>query len=710
MGGCCAKGGAVHSATVTVLDAATEVYNYASSALDEIYVELFGVDDVPRDQNTRTVEEDGWTRVDGVYLNGGCPASAKMGPRFEFDNLRDAKAAAAGMFDCGGVTMVEDYRYQLRVGSGGQFGDGVMQSHVAGETSWLKPATGFAGDDESGDEQPTRNDGQPEVPAGEAEVGEEERQKRLKEQRRLAEEARQREKERVARLENKRKEEAAALAQQQPPEKLQVKCDYGNCQGVFVASTGELELYNGKKHYRCDDHKDVLYVCHDGERWLLTWEEKPEKGSDFNCIALSQKSTAVNVCALRDWNNKGVRCYDYEQFHSTNEPEEGKWTDPEFPPDDSSLASDKWGENVKWVRACNLHRCEKMSLFDAVEPMDAKQGSVGDCWLIAAFAGMAEFPGYIESEIFQGIEDLTADSKYDIKLYNPYAKEWEIVTIDDYLPVWENDVESTIMCKPNGHELYMCLLEKAFAKRWGGYFKLSGGASANGFVALLGTTDCIRYKKKDDYEESGKWRMIYIAFDAEEEPKTYEGGWWCASDDKDLDDEGIWELLRSSDGKNYPMNCAMNNSQKGEIEKEREDGLVEGHAYTLLGAYTLESSGSTTRLLCLRNPWGKHEWNGDWSDESPLWDSVAASALAAAGIERVKKEDGAFYMSFEDFKRCWGRVGITRKSVPVGKAGGALLKSRGGPKKKAAAISRTTLGAIGAEFLMEDVMPSMLGE
>jgi hypothetical protein len=45
-------------------------------------------------------------------------------------------------------------------------------------------------------------------------------------------------------------------------------------------------------------------------------------------------------------------------------------------------------------------------------------------------------------------------------------------------------------------------------------------------------------------------------------------------------------------------------------------GLVSGHAYTLQQA---KQTRTGHRLLCLRNPWGEYEWNGDWSDTSPLW-------------------------------------------------------------------------------------------
>jgi hypothetical protein len=44
-------------------------------------------------------------------------------------------------------------------------------------------------------------------------------------------------------------------------------------------------------------------------------------------------------------------------------------------------------------------------------------------------------------------------------------------------------------------------------------------------------------------------------------------------------------------------------------------GLVLKHTYSLLAC--LEVNG--VKLCRLRNPWGKTEWKGDWSDNSSLW-------------------------------------------------------------------------------------------
>ena len=49
-------------------------------------------------------------------------------------------------------------------------------------------------------------------------------------------------------------------------------------------------------------------------------------------------------------------------------------------------------------------------------------------------------------------------------------------------------------------------------------------------------------------------------------------------------------------------------------------GLVDAHAYSLIGAKEIKGKmGKTIRLCQVRNPWGKKEWTGDWSDSSALW-------------------------------------------------------------------------------------------
>jgi len=46
-----------------------------------------------------------------------------------------------------------------------------------------------------------------------------------------------------------------------------------------------------------------------------------------------------------------------------------------------------------------------------------------------------------------------------------------------------------------------------------------------------------------------------------------------------------------------------------------ENGIVGGHAYSLLAGYEITVLGKPVKLVKLRNPWGDSEWKGKWNDD-----------------------------------------------------------------------------------------------
>jgi calpain-15 len=50
------------------------------------------------------------------------------------------------------------------------------------------------------------------------------------------------------------------------------------------------------------------------------------------------------------------------------------------------------------------------------------------------------------------------------------------------------------------------------------------------------------------------------------------------------------------------------------------------------------------RLIKLRNPWGKFEWNGDYSDKSDLWTEEMKIQVGWSDAD-----DGIFFMKLEDY-------------------------------------------------------------
>ena len=57
----------------------------------------------------------------------------------------------------------------------------------------------------------------------------------------------------------------------------------------------------------------------------------------------------------------------------------------------------------------------------------------------------------------------------------------------------------------------------------------------------------------------------------------------------------------------------------GAGENRNDEGVISGHAYSLISIHELTHKGKEIKLLKLRNPWGSGEWQGDWSDKSELW-------------------------------------------------------------------------------------------
>ena len=83
-------------------------------------------------------------------------------------------------------------------------------------------------------------------------------------------------------------------------------------------------------------------------------------------------------------------------------------------------------------------------------------------------------------------------------------------------------------------------------------------------------------------------------------------------------------------------------------------GLVPGHAYSLISVKEHEEEG--IRLLHIRNPWGSFEWDGAWADESEEWTDEMIDYFEPT----FDSEDGAFWISFEDFLENFDSVRVCK--------------------------------------------------
>jgi hypothetical protein len=276
-----------------------------------------------------------------------------------------------------------------------------------------------------------------------------------------------------------------------------------------------------------------------------------------------------------------------------------KFTDPDFPPTDRSLYRDPsrkpaGSSCTGWKRLSELSA--KPQLFkDGVEAGDVIQGQLGDCWFLGALSVVAE-----REKLFFNLFNTTeanAFGVYSCRFFHNGA--WEDVIVDDHVPVTYGDK----LLNARGSsvdEMWVPLIEKAFAKMNGCYEALVSGSESEAFVAMTGCPP----------EE------LEIAKIAD-----------------------LGAKLRELHGAGTLLGASCN---RGGVEEAR-DGLLMRHAYGILDIVKL-SLGVT--LVKLRNPWGKLEWTGDWSDHSPLWNAKLRTEAGSSVAD-----DGVFFMSVDDVKQ-----------------------------------------------------------
>lgn len=118
-------------------------------------------------------------------------------------------------------------------------------------------------------------------------------------------------------------------------------------------------------------------------------------------------------------------------------------------------------------------------------------------------------------------------------------------------------------------------------------------------------------------------------------------------------------------------NCLMGCSIKGQgkegthIGDDGPTGLIMNHAYGLNDIIELtdpSNPGKPIRLLRIRNPWGKTEWNGAWGAGSEELEKN--SGLLKKYIEHLPPDeqfdldadDGTFFMPYSEWKEIFSTL------------------------------------------------------
>ncbi|KAF9552248.1 cysteine proteinase [Agrocybe pediades] len=271
------------------------------------------------------------------------------------------------------------------------------------------------------------------------------------------------------------------------------------------------------------------------------------------------------------------------------------------------------------------------------------QGDLNDCWFLSALATVATAPKLIEKLCVHRDEQVGV---YGFIFFRDNA--WVTVIIDDLLytrvPKYEElkateqelyhfDKEKfnkaarkgskTLYFAKSGaeEETWVPLIEKAYAKLHGNYASIQLGKECDGMEDLTGGVSTILLSKDI------------------------------------LDTDKFWSDELGRANKDRVFGCSFNTlnpSRKGYSEVPVfVQGLVGGHSYSVLRA--VECKGK--KFVIVRNPWGKAEWTGRWSDGSKEWTKEWLEILPTLGHQFG--DDGQFVMEYSDWLEAFSHIDRT---------------------------------------------------
>lgn len=178
---------------------------------------------------------------------------------------------------------------------------------------------------------------------------------------------------------------------------------------------------------------------------------------------------------------------------------------------------------------------------------------------------------------------------------------WECITIDDQIPcdLSYNEISPLYnKTRKNDCELWVVLLEKAWAKIFRGYQNIDGGFMTEPLRDLTGASTEAFYTSGTEEEE--------------------------------FDEEFLWKKVLETSEKNWITCASTFNTENGD-EYDQNVGICYSHAYSLLDGieiyeyegryYKNHAKGKRIRLLKMRNPHGTNESVMEWGDQDIRWKS-----------------------------------------------------------------------------------------
>ncbi|KAJ4949319.1 hypothetical protein JOQ06_020835 [Pogonophryne albipinna] len=310
--------------------------------------------------------------------------------------------------------------------------------------------------------------------------------------------------------------------------------------------------------------------------------------------------------------------------------------DPLFPATPQSLFyRRKPPPGLTWKRPREI--CKDPRLFvDGISTRDLHQGSLGNCWMVAAISCLASEPSLWKKVIPDHV-----DQEWNPKRPNLYAGifhfrfwrlgRWTDVVVDDRLPVSSDGV--LLFCRSaTPREFWSALLEKAYAKLNGCYEALEGGNTTEALIDFTGgVSEPLSLDREALSQHSDQRRAFF-------------------------------QTLAKAHERKALITCSIRPAEGETVESVLDCGLVRGHAYgiTAVRKMRLAEMGWMSRLFMvrMRNPWGTTDWTGAWSQGSQEWHQMSRAEREKMGL--IVRDVGEFWIDFEDFCQYFTDVVVCR--------------------------------------------------
>jgi len=201
---------------------------------------------------------------------------------------------------------------------------------------------------------------------------------------------------------------------------------------------------------------------------------------------------------------------------------------------------------------------------------------------------------------------------------------WQIFFVDDFFPFSVS--ENKFIGYANiDDQLWPMLLEKAFAKAFGGYYEMY-------------CTDCSKFLSAFTGMESGHVKIIkndIFEFVLENIKK------------KSI-------LISNTKDTNSSYQISKNNSAS-KIEAENANTLKAAYYYVILDAFeVLDKSGSKiSKIIKIGSPWEKVEFEGEWSPGSSNWDEALKKKYLH---NTTKTKYGSAFLTIDEFVKNFDTV------------------------------------------------------